>query len=97
VAELYTWAYIQEDPSKILNALEVLFEYEVTILPYDQACAEEFGKLRGTLRRSGIVVSPFDLLIASVALTHDLTMVTNNVRDFEKVPNLQVVDWLKPD
>ncbi len=94
VAELYTWAYIQEDPTKILDAIETLLRSEVNILPYDKQCAEEFGKLRGSLRRQGITVSPVDLLIASVAQAHDLVLVTNNVADFARIPDLQIVDWL---
>ncbi len=94
VAELYTWAYIQDDPTKILLAIETLLHNEVTVLSYDKQCAEEFGKMRGALRRQGVTVSPVDLLIASVALANDLTLVTNNVADFERIPDLRIVDWL---
>jgi tRNA(fMet)-specific endonuclease VapC len=94
VAELYTWAYIQDDPAKILAAIETLLKHDVKVLPYDVSCAHVFGKLKGELRRQGITVSPIDLLIASVARTHDLTMVTHNVSDFSAIPDLRVVDWL---
>ncbi len=94
VAELYTWAYIQHDPTKILAAIETLLKHDVQVLPYDVSCAHVFGKLKGELRRQGITVSPIDLLIASVARTHDLTMVTHNVSDFSAIPDLRVVDWL---
>ena len=94
VGELYTWAYIQDDPTKILAAIETLLKNEVTVLPFDENCAVVFGKLNGKLRRAGITVSPVDLLIASVAQTHDLTLVTNNLADFSAIPDLRVVDWL---
>ena len=94
VAELYTWAYIQDDPTKIFAAIETLLEHDVKVLPYDESCACVFGKMNGELRRQGITISPIDLLIASVARTHDLTMVTHNVSDFSAIPELQVVDWL---
>ncbi len=94
VAELYIWAYIQDDPTKILAAIETLLSNEVNVLNYDEGCAKEFGKVRGKLRRQGLTISPVDLLIASVALANNLTMVTHNVSDFTAVPNLRVVDWL---
>jgi len=94
VAELYTWAYIQDDPTKILTAVKILLKQDVKVLPFDENCAITFGKLNGKLRRQGITISPVDLLIASVAQTHDLTLVTNNLADFSAIPDLRVVDWL---
>ncbi len=94
VAELYTWAYIQDDPTKILTAIETLLRHDVKVLLFDEDCAHVFGKLNGKLRRQGITVSPVDLLIASVAHAHDLTLVTHNLSDFSSIPNLRVVDWL---
>lgn len=96
VAELYTWAYIQDDPARILSAIETLLTSEVQLLPYAERCAEEFGKLRSELRRQGLTVSPIDLLIASAARAHELTLVTHNVSDFGRIPGVAVVDWLAP-
>ncbi len=93
-AELYTWAYKQDDPTKILSAIKTLLENEVQVLPYDEKCAIEFGKINGALLRQGVTISPVDLLIASVARVHDLTLVTNNVADFSAIPGLEVLDWL---
>jgi len=52
--------------------------------------------IRGSLLRQGIRVSPVDLMIASVALVHDLTLVTHNTRDFQNIPGLRLEDWLTP-
>jgi tRNA(fMet)-specific endonuclease VapC len=52
--------------------------------------------IRGCLLRQGIRVSPVDLMIASVALVHDLTLVTHNTRDFQNIPGLRLEDWLTP-
>lgn len=93
-AELYTWAYLQDDPTRILTAVETLLDNEVELLAYDQMCAEAFGKLRGELVPKGINISPMDLLIASVARAHNLTLVTHNVADFAAIPALRIVDWL---
>lgn len=96
LAELYVWAYNRPDPRKVLAAIDDLLFQEVTLLHYDADCADEFGKVRVQLRRNGIEVSSLDLLIASVALVYDLTLVTNNTADFQNVPGLRLDDWLTP-
>ena len=48
------------------------------------------------LRRQGIEVPTVDLMIASVALVYDLTMVTHNAPDFQNIPGLRLDDWLTP-
>jgi len=65
------------------------------LLEYDRACALEFGRLRGQLRRQGTPVGRLDLMIASTALVHDLTLVTHNTQDFKNVPGLRLEDWLQ--
>lgn len=52
--------------------------------------------LRGQILQRGLTVSRIDLMIASVALVHDLTLVTHNLNDFLSIPNLRLVDWLLP-
>ena len=96
LAELYVWAYVRPDPREFLSAIAAFLRYDVQTLPFDEASAEEFGKLRVELQRIGIVVSPIDLLIASAALAHDLTLVTHNTSDYRSVPNLRLDDWLSP-
>jgi predicted nucleic acid-binding protein len=44
----------------------------------------------------GITVSPVDLMIGSIALVHDLTLVTHNTNDFRHIPGLRLDDWLTP-
>jgi tRNA(fMet)-specific endonuclease VapC len=80
----------------MLNAIEQLLHHEVSIIDFDRDCAKQFGSVRVELRRHGIEVNTTDLMIASVALVHDLTLVTHNVSDFKNIPDLHVVDWLKP-
>jgi tRNA(fMet)-specific endonuclease VapC len=66
------------------------------VLDVTQAVAEKFGELRAGLLDRGIVVGEMDLLNASVALIHNLTLVTHNVADYANVPGLTVVDWQIP-
>ena len=62
-------------------------------LPFDDACAEEYGALRATLSAAGRPIGPNDLLIAATALAHDLTLVTHNLREFSRIAGLKIEDW----
>jgi predicted nucleic acid-binding protein len=46
--------------------------------------------------QQGISVPVADLMIAAVALVHNLTLITNNIADFQNIPGLRLVDWLTP-
>lgn len=70
------------------------FLRSISVLPFDTACAERAATLRADLSRRGQPIGPYDLLIAATALEHDLTMVTHNTREFQKVESLRVEDWL---
>jgi tRNA(fMet)-specific endonuclease VapC len=96
LAELYVWAYLRPDPRDFLAAIATFLKYDVQTLAFDEASAEQFGKLRVELQRVGIAVSPIDLLIASAALAHDLTLVTHNTADHRNIPDLRLEDWLTP-
>ena len=88
-------AFGKPDPTKTLAAIEVMLENEVTRLDFDDDFfAKEFGQVRVDLLQRGVSVSPLDLLIASVALLYDLTLVTHNTADFENIPGLRLEDWL---
>ena len=95
LSDLYTWAYKQDDPTVISDKIRD-FRRDIALLSFDEACAIELGKVRGSLLRQGIRVSPVDLMIASVALVHDLTLVTHNTADFRNIPGLRLEDWLTP-
>jgi tRNA(fMet)-specific endonuclease VapC len=95
LGELYAGAYHLPDPAPLLRDIEELLD-DVTVLTFDQVCAEQFGKVRGGLLQRGLSVSTMDLMIASVALVHQLTLVTHNTADFRHVPGLQLDDWLTP-
>ena len=93
LAELYAGAYHRPNSAPLIARINELLE-DVQVLVFDGPCAERFGMIRGNLLRHGISVGTVDLMIASVALVHDLTLVTHNTRDFQHVPELRVEDWL---
>jgi predicted nucleic acid-binding protein len=60
LSELFTWAYRQNDPSRILTTIGELRE-AVRVLPFDAQCAEALGRIRGQPFRAGNLTSPIDL------------------------------------
>jgi tRNA(fMet)-specific endonuclease VapC len=65
------------------------------ILDFDAGSAEVYGRIRSELERQGLPLSDADLMIASIALRHDLTLVTGNTRHFLRVPGLRLENWLE--
>ena len=62
-------------------------------LPVDSTVAAKAALVRADLRQRGLPVGPYDLLIAATALAHNLTVVTNNIEEFKRVPDLPIEDW----
>lgn len=60
------------------------------IMDFDDAAATAYGMVRAMLENAG---TPLDTLIAAHALSLQCTLVTNNVREFERVPGLQIENW----
>jgi tRNA(fMet)-specific endonuclease VapC len=95
LAELYAWAYRRSDPQKLLTIIEQDLLRDITVLEFDRSCALRFGQLQGETLSRGAVINPVDMLIAAVALVHNLTLVTHNIKHFNAIPNLRLVDWLE--
>ena len=78
------------------RSLEALaaFVAHVHILPFGPDAAHHYGEIRAALERSGTPIGGNDLLIAAHARSAGLTLVTNNRREFDRVPGLSVENWL---
>ncbi|WP_284946918.1 type II toxin-antitoxin system VapC family toxin [Acidisoma cladoniae] len=88
--ELYFGAYKSRKQAENLARVEAhLFE----VLPFDQQDARQAGELRAALSVSGTPIGPYDVLIAGQALAKGLTLITRNLREFERVPSLLVENW----
>ena len=64
------------------------------ILDFDQSAAAVYGSVRASLERKGSPIGPMDLLLAAQALSQQLTLVTNNEREFRRVAGLQIENWI---
>ncbi len=71
-----------------------LFTQRLFIEPWDENAAKHYGSIRALLRRQGAPIGNNDLLIAAHARSLDSVMVTNNIREFERVPDLIIENWI---
>ena len=94
LGELYAWAYRRKEPSSLLQGINSDLLADVPVIDFDSRCAQMFGQNRGMLEQQGISVPTTDLMIASVALVHDLTLVTHNTADYRNISGLRLDDWL---
>lgn len=68
----------------------------VSVLALPPEAAQHYGTARSQLEAAGTPIGGNDLWIAAHALSQDLTLVTNNTREFERVPGLRVENWIAP-
>ncbi len=71
------------------------FIIPLEVAPFDDAAAHCYGVLRTHLEKKGNRIGPLDLMIASHAQSLEVTLVTNNVKEFLRVPKLKIEDWTK--
>jgi tRNA(fMet)-specific endonuclease VapC len=64
------------------------------ILPFDDSDAEVFGIIRADLEKRGKVIGSYDMQIAAQAIRNDLILVTNNTREFERINELKLDNWV---
>lgn len=72
------------------------FAARLEVLKYDQEAAAHTGQLRAELARLGKQIGPYDQMIAGHARSQGLIVVTNNHREFDRVPGLRIEDWVAP-
>lgn len=95
LGELLYGAYRIRDKSEaLLERIGRTLLQNLPVLPFDRAAASHYGELRAELERTGKPVGEADLRIGSIALARGLTVVTGNVRHFQRIPNLTVENWL---
>ncbi len=93
LAELRYGVAKSSDPARNTIAL-AHFCAPLEICPFDHAVAAAYGEVRAALERAGTPIGPLDTLIAAHAVALGAGVVTNNEREFGRVPGLRVENWM---
>ena len=93
LADLLHGAEKSQNPNQSLAVVED-FCSRLEVLPYGAKAAQHYGSIRAALEKLGTPVGVNDLHIAAHARSEGLTLVSNNLREFERVPALQLVNWI---
>jgi tRNA(fMet)-specific endonuclease VapC len=95
LSELYVGALQSADPAKNRSDVDQ-FAAPFTSLPFDDASADVYARIRHYLENQGTPIGPYDLQIASITLANGSTLVTHNTSEFSRVPGLLLEDWEVP-
>jgi tRNA(fMet)-specific endonuclease VapC len=89
--------YGAEKSPNVSKNLEVIEEFisHLDILPYDAKASQHYGQIKATLERKGEIIGENDIHIAAHAISQGLTLVTNNLREFKRVANLALENWVE--
>jgi tRNA(fMet)-specific endonuclease VapC len=88
--EVYEGIFYGSDPAANERIFRSFLK-GVRVLPVSQSVARRFARLRGDLRQRGLLLPMPDLLIAATALHYDLTLITRNLRHFERITDLRLI------
>ena len=92
-AEMEYGIHKSSKPEKNREAL-YQFLLPLDIIDFNAKAASEYGNIRAVLEKKGKPIGAMDLLIAAHARSLGITLVTNNVKEFKRVENLEIVDWV---
>ena len=95
LAELYFGAEKSVNPTRERAAVDA-FATPFVCLPFDQPAADIYLRIRFDLESRGLTIGANDYLIASIALAHNLTVITHNTSEFSRVRGLNLEDWEIP-
>jgi len=93
VAAELRYGAVKRQSSRLSARLDALFR-EIAVLPLEPGIEMHYAEIRVALERAGRSIGGNDMLIAAHALAADLVLVTGNLREFRRVPMLEVVDWM---
>jgi len=94
LGELIYGAERSTQPEKNMEVVEGMAA-RLEVLPFGSNDAAHFGQLRAELVSSGKTIGPYDMMIAGHARSNGLILVTNNGKEFNRVPGLRVENWVK--
>ena len=94
VAELYFGAYNSQNIEKNIETVKsFLLPFE--IINFDDKSSIEYAKIKADLRKKGQIIGELDMQIAGIALSNNLILVTNNEKEFIRVNNLKIENWIR--
>lgn len=93
LSELMYGAEKSLNTDKNLEAVEE-FVSHLEALPYDAKASQHYGQIKAALEKKGQIISENDIHIAAHAISHGLILVSNNLREFKRVPNLALENWV---
>lgn len=88
--------YGVERSAKIAHNQRILDEFvaRLSVWPWDQDAVSHYGRIRRHLEQKGTPIGNMDLLIAAHGLSKGCTLVTNNIKEFKRVPGLKTANWI---
>ena len=93
-AELYFGAYNSQQKQKNLNAIQII-QQKLALVNFNAESAQLFGKIKTELKQQGNIILDADIMIASIAISHGLILVTNNEKHFQRISDLSIENWTK--
>lgn len=93
LSELIYGAEKSPNVDKNLEAVEDFISH-LEVLPYEAKASQHYGQIKAVLEKKGEIIGENDIHIAAHAISQGLILVTNNVREFKRVPNLAVENWV---
>jgi tRNA(fMet)-specific endonuclease VapC len=93
LTELLYGAYNSEYVDKNLERVRYI-ENTIKVVPFDRKAIENYAVIKSNLKKHGEMIDDFDILIAAIALSSNMILVTNNKKHFERIPELKIENWL---
>ena len=93
VSELLYGAEKSQNIDRNLEAIEEFISH-LDVLPYDAKASQHYGQIKAALEKKGEIIGENDIHIAAHAISQGLILVTNNLREFKRVPNLAFENWV---
>ena len=93
LTELLFGAYNSNYVDKNLERVRYI-ESTIEVMPFDKKAVENYAIIKSTLKKQGKLIDYFDILIAAVALSNEMILVTNNEKHFNHIRGLAVENWL---
>lgn len=92
MGEMFAGSEKSQNP-RLSRAKQDAFFVRFIHLPFDDAAADAFGRIRAYLEKAGTPIGPYDMQIAATAVVHGLILVTHNTKEFGRIPWLKAEDW----